>query len=144
MSFPHWTEIASGVPHGSILGPLLLILYVNDRAQWISNRMHIFAVDTKISGKYVRVKTASAPGRPQQTKRWVRLMASEINAAKCNVMHVGHNNTTKYWRWAKCPRSSFYKGSKRPTMNDLKPARRCTAAARHKHRKYLGSSEETL
>ena len=43
-----WSSVISGVPQGSVLGPLLFILYVNDLSDWIKNDMRIFADDTKV------------------------------------------------------------------------------------------------
>ena len=44
-------EITSGVPQGSILGPLLFILYTSDVEQWLSQKISVFtyADDTVIS-----------------------------------------------------------------------------------------------
>ena len=45
-----WAEIQRGVPQGSILGPLLFILYVNDLPQAIqSGNVRQFADDTTVS-----------------------------------------------------------------------------------------------
>ena len=46
----HWSEVTSGVPQGSVLGPLLfaIVLYINDVAEIIRCKLGIFADDTKI------------------------------------------------------------------------------------------------
>ena len=43
-----WQDVKSGVPQGSILGPLLFLIYVNYMPESISSHVFLFADDTKL------------------------------------------------------------------------------------------------
>ena len=43
-----WADISAGVPQGSILGPILFLVYINDLIEVVSSDIRIFADDTFI------------------------------------------------------------------------------------------------
>ena len=83
----------SGVPQGSVLGPLLFILFANDLDLGLDCRLWKFADDTKI----VRVIEDERDCFRQQKNidkclGWASDWKIEFNVKKCKVMHVGFNN----------------------------------------------------
>ena len=43
-----WADVLSGVPRGSVIGPLLFVIYLNDLPGEVHSTVKIFADDTTI------------------------------------------------------------------------------------------------
>ena len=44
----NWTEVLTGIPQGSILGPILFIIYINDLPGVVGSVCKLFADDCKL------------------------------------------------------------------------------------------------
>ena len=88
-----WTEVASGVPRGSVLGPLLFLVYVNDLPEVVQCSVKLFADDTKL---YSRVSStgeaALLQSDIQALSRWSNTWLISFNQSKCKILHLGQTN----------------------------------------------------
>ena len=48
---PEWVDVMSGVPQGSVLGPMLFAVFTNDLSKHINNTCKLYADDLKIIAK---------------------------------------------------------------------------------------------
>ena len=89
-----WTNVLSGVPQGSVLGPMLFIVYINDLASKIDSVCKLFADDCKIMASLNSVEDVL---RLQQdldnVLAWCIEWKMVLNLKKCHVMHFGKKNT---------------------------------------------------
>jgi hypothetical protein len=87
-----WLTVRSGVPQGSVLGPVLLDAFINDLPEVMSSMCSMYADDTKV---YNTVKDASNKMQLQNDLDslvdWADAWQLRFNADKCKVLHLGKN-----------------------------------------------------
>jgi hypothetical protein len=88
--YTEWNKVRSGVPQGSVLGPLLFLLYVNDLPDTISSSVKLFADDTKL-WREIKSKEDSEELRQDlgRLNEWAKKWLLSFNISKCHVMHIG-------------------------------------------------------
>ena len=84
-----WQPVTSGVPQGSILGPVLFLLYVNDLPDAMSSTAKMFANDTKV---YRRINRREDCQNLQDDlnllSNWSRIWLLNFNETKCVVLRI--------------------------------------------------------
>ena len=93
-SFSSWQRVVSGVPQGSVLGPLLFLIYINDLPNIVLYACaRLYADDSKLSKVYS--KSVNFSHQLQQDlfifEEWAAMWQLKVNVNKCSVMKFGRN-----------------------------------------------------
>ena len=95
-SFSEWSPVISGVPQGSVLGPILFIMYIDDIFEvFIGSTIthQLFADDLKL---FSTVKTSANATSLQSAlvrlEHWCAVWQLTINIKKCFILHLGKTN----------------------------------------------------
>jgi hypothetical protein len=82
--------VLSGIPQGSILGPILFTVFINDLPENILSPCRVFADDTKI---YNSTENSTLLQEDlYRLQEWTNVWNLYFNIDKCKVMHAGKQN----------------------------------------------------
>ena len=88
-----WAKVTSGVPQGSVLGPVLFLVYVNELPSLVQCGIKMFADDVKL---YMGIQGRSDIQKLQQDldtlAHWSDKWLLKFSTSKCKVMHCGRGN----------------------------------------------------
>ena len=87
--------VPSGVPQGSVLGPLLFLAYINDLPENVNSKVRLFADDTAIYMSLTSLNQSATLQNDLNTlELWEKNWDMEFNPSKCQVIHVTKKKET--------------------------------------------------
>jgi hypothetical protein len=133
--FSSWEEVLSGVPQGSVLGPLLFIIFINDLDDSAAavDILRKFADDTKLGHEVTNPKSCSElQASLDGLVKWAETWGMQFNVSKCKTMHLGRRNSKNVYTMAgeALKETEVEKDIGVYVNQKLKPAEQCKSAAR--------------
>ena len=89
-----WKSVLSGVPQGSVLGPILVLVYINDLEEGVTGKILKVADDTKLFRQTKEIGDKQKIQDDIDTLvRWSDKWHMLFNFGKCKRLHTGPGNT---------------------------------------------------
>ena len=88
-----WKHITSGIPQGSVLGPVLFLVFINDLPEAIEVLMKLFADDAKIYAVVSNDRENLVQTSLNRAVNWAKIWRMFFNTSKCHHLHVGKHDT---------------------------------------------------
>ncbi len=85
----------SGVPQGSVLGPLLFVIYINDLPDGLQNVFKMYADDSKVIAEVGEDRHETLQRDVLRIKDWCDKWSMCLNSSICKIMHLGEKNPGK-------------------------------------------------
>ena len=89
-----WKSVLRGVPQGSVLGPILFLVYINDLEEGVTGKSK-FADDTKLFTKTKEIgDKQNLQDDIDKLVKWSEKWQMLFNFGKCKCLHIGPGNTS--------------------------------------------------
>lgn len=82
-------KVTSGVPQGSVLGPLLFLIYINDLPNKLKSNVCLFADDTMLYRNIKTEKDCEILNEDLKSlEHWEQNWLMEFNVSKCHILSI--------------------------------------------------------
>ena len=143
-----WRDVSSGVPQGSVIGPTLFLIFINDIQDNIKSSLRLFADDCVI---YREIVTDDDHHILQQDllqlSSWSATWQMKFNVKKCAVLSITRKRSPRIYAYHLdndvIPRAKEYKYLGLTVTTDLRWNLHCQNI-RHKASRTLGLIRRTL
>ena len=96
-SLSNWKDVLSGIPQGSVLGPTLFVVFINDMPDVITSLSKMFADDAKVLRLIeTSVDIATLQNDLDHLTDWSIKWQMHFNVNKCKRFHIGQTNPAIY------------------------------------------------
>lgn len=145
-NYSNWVDVTSGVPQGSVLGPLLFTIFINDIDSGISSKIIKFADDTKLCAVVDKNEDVERMQTDlEKLLQWAEDWQMKFNTDKCAVIHMGAKNKQSVLQFGDRPLKDSLEERDLGIIVDKSgsPTRQCIEAAKRAN-STLGMIKRTI
>ena len=85
----------SGVPQGTVFGPLLFLIYINDIESQIASSIHLFPDDSALYRPiYSECDSLSLHEDIFKLQKWASTWQMAFNVNKCKLLHITYRKSS--------------------------------------------------
>jgi hypothetical protein len=115
-----WEDVTSSVPQGSVLGPLLFTVFINDLPDRVKNECRLYADDSKLIGVIENEEDVIRIQKDiDSMQSWAKTWQMSFNYDKCKVMHFEKQNRECTYKMDLGQGEQFHLIEKSPVERDL-------------------------
>ena len=94
--FSDWASVKSGVPQGSVIGPILFLIYINDLPEEVKSTVRLFADDTIMYMTMTSTNDAALLQKDlDNLASWEKKWQMQFHPQKCSFLRITRKKTTQ-------------------------------------------------
>ena len=90
-----WIQVTSGIPQGSVLGPILFVIFVNDMPDVLKNCCKLFADDAKLYRPILSDADIQSLQIDIDNMEWSSIWQLPFKETKCKRLHIGRGRNSQ-------------------------------------------------
>lgn len=96
-SFSEWKSVSSGVPQGTVLAPVLFVIYINDLPDQVKSMFKLYADDSKLGAKIENINDCIQLQEDlDNVINWANEWQMTFNINKCHSVHFSNKKSLNF------------------------------------------------